>query len=65
MIERLKIFQDDESKWRWALYGKNGKAIAESTQGYASRQRARGNLRQVTDLLVKFGSQPKRTRDGL
>ena len=54
MVDRLQIYQDDDGLWRWKLVGKNGFIVAKSVRGYASQQRVRGNLRQVTDLLVLF-----------
>ena len=42
-----ELFEDTEGKWRWRLVHDNGNIIADSGQGYASKQKAKQGLRSV------------------
>ena len=43
----FELFKDKGGKWRWRLVHDNGNVIADSGQGYASKQKARQGLRSV------------------
>ncbi len=43
----FEIFQDKAEKYRWRLLYKNGNVLADSGQGYASRQKARQGINSV------------------
>jgi len=43
----FELFPDRGGKWRWRLRHDNGEIIADSGQGYASKQKAKQGLRSV------------------
>ena len=43
----FELFADKGGKWRWRLVHDNGNIIADSGQGYASKQKAKQGLRSV------------------
>ena len=43
----FELFEDKARKWRWRLVHHNGEIIADSGQGYASKQKAKQGLRSV------------------
>ena len=43
----FEIHQGTDDKWRWRLVHDNGNIIADSSQGYASKQKAKQGLRSV------------------
>jgi len=42
-----ELFADNQGKWRWRLVHDNGNIIADSGQGYASKQKAKQGLQSV------------------
>jgi len=43
----FELFEDSGGKWRWRLRHDNGNIIADSGQGYASKQKAKQGLDSV------------------
>ncbi|AUX10604.1 hypothetical protein AArcSl_2993 [Halalkaliarchaeum desulfuricum] len=43
----FELFEDVEGRWRWRLRHENGNVIADSGQGYASKQKAKQGLGSV------------------
>ena len=43
----FELFADSANKWRWRLVHDNGNIIADSSQGYSSKQKAKQGLRSV------------------
>ncbi|ELZ47246.1 hypothetical protein C463_02978 [Halorubrum californiense DSM 19288] len=43
----FELFRDNQEKYRWRLVHENGNIIADSGQGYASKQKAKQGLRSV------------------
>jgi hypothetical protein len=43
----FELFEDAAGEWRWRLVHDNGNIIADSGQGYASKQKAKQGLRSV------------------
>lgn len=44
--DRLEVYQDTQSQWRWRLRAANGRTIADSAEGYTRRWSAlRAGLR--------------------
>ena len=43
----FEIHRGSDDKWRWRLVHDNGNIIADSSQGYASKQKAKQGLRSV------------------
>jgi uncharacterized protein YegP (UPF0339 family) len=45
----FELYRDDEAKWRWRLVHDNGNILADSGEGYASRQKAEQDLESVKE----------------
>ncbi len=43
----FQLFEDAEGKWRWRLHHDNGNIIADGSQGYSSKQKAKQGLESV------------------
>ncbi|AGN01335.1 hypothetical protein L593_06940 [Salinarchaeum sp. Harcht-Bsk1] len=42
-----EVFQDNAEEWRWRLRHRNGQILADSGEGYASKQKARQGMHSV------------------
>lgn len=45
----FELYEDAEDEWRWRLRHENGNIIADSGQGYTSKQKARQGLESVRE----------------
>ena len=43
----FEVYEDAAAEWRWRLVHDNGNVIADSGEGYASKQRARSGIESV------------------
>lgn len=43
----FEVYEDRASQWRWRLVHDNGNVIADSGEGYASRQKCEQGLESV------------------
>ena len=43
----FELYQDRASEWRWRLVAPNGNIIADSAEGYTSKQGAKRGIRSV------------------
>jgi hypothetical protein len=43
----FELYEDREGKYRWRLVHANGNIIADSGEGYATRQKARQGIQSV------------------
>lgn len=43
----FELFEDAEGQWRWRLVHDNGNILADSGEGYASKQKAEQGLESV------------------
>ena len=43
----FEVYRDEADEFRWRLIHDNGNIIADSGEGYASRQKARQGIRSV------------------
>jgi len=43
----FELYQDRASEWRWRLVASNGNIIADSAEGYASKQGAKRGIQSV------------------
>ncbi|MFB6102052.1 MAG: HVO_2922 family protein [Haloplanus sp.] len=43
----FELYQDSASEWRWRLVATNGNIVADSAEGYASKQGAKRGIRSV------------------
>lgn len=48
---KAEIYQDRKNQWRWRLYAKNGRIVADSGEGYNSKTVAKNRLALVMNLL--------------
>lgn len=44
---RFELYQDTADEWRWRLVVSNGNIIADSGEGYASKQGAERGIQSV------------------
>ena len=42
---KFEMYEDKKSLWRWRLKARNGKIIADGSEGYASKQ----NVKRAVD----------------
>jgi hypothetical protein len=47
MTATFELYEDREGKYRWRLRHANGNIIADSGEGYASKQKARQGIDSV------------------
>lgn len=52
----FELYKDKGGKYRWRLLHKNGNILADSGQGYASRQKARQGINSVQRNVAEDGS---------
>lgn len=43
----FEVYRDEADEWRWRLVHDNGNIIADSGEGYSTRQNAEKGLRSV------------------
>jgi uncharacterized protein YegP (UPF0339 family) len=53
----FEIYRDAAGKWRWRLVHENGEILADSGQGYASRQKARQGVDSVRDNAAEADTE--------
>jgi uncharacterized protein YegP (UPF0339 family) len=46
----FEVYQDRGSEWRWRLVASNGNIVADSAEGYASKQGAKRGIRSVKQI---------------
>jgi len=44
---QFELYEDDAGEWRWRLVHQNGNVLADSGEGYASKQKARQGIEAV------------------
>ena len=49
MTATFELFVDSADQWRWRLVHTNGNIIADSGEGYASRQKCKQGLKSVKE----------------
>ena len=47
MTATFELFTDSADEWRWRLVHENGNIIADSGEGYASRQKCKQGIESV------------------
>lgn len=54
----FELYQDNADEWRWRLVASNGKIIADSGEGYQSKQGAERGIRSVKqsvpDAIIRY-----------
>lgn len=51
----FELYQDRADEWRWRLVAENGNVIADSGEGYASKQGAERGIESVKRTVGKAG----------
>ncbi|TQQ79205.1 DUF1508 domain-containing protein [Halonotius terrestris] len=49
MTATFELYTDNSDQWRWRLVHENGNIIADSGEGYASRQKCEQGLESVKE----------------
>jgi len=47
--QTFELFEDAAGEWRWRLVAPNGNIVADSGEGYASKQGAKRGIRSVKE----------------
>lgn len=47
---RFEVYRDQGGNWRWRLRARNGRIVADSAEGYASKRNAKAAV--ATTVLV-------------
>lgn len=53
---RFVIYQDQRSYWRWRIVASNNRIVADSGEGYASRESAERAVRMIQDFARTIGT---------
>lgn len=56
----FELFQDSAGEWRWRLVASNGNIVADSGEGYSSKQGAKRGIESVKRIA---SDAPVRTDD--
>lgn len=48
---RFELFRDRAEEWRWRLVASNGEIIADSAEGYVSKQGAERGIESVKRVV--------------
>jgi uncharacterized protein YegP (UPF0339 family) len=48
--EQFVLYKDAANEWRWTLYGKNSKTIADSAEGYKNKADCLHGARLVASI---------------
>ena len=59
----MEVYRDDAAGWRWRLVGPNGRALAASSPGYATRAGAARSAERARTALAADGAKPEVTSD--
>lgn len=54
---RFVVYRDTAGDWRWRLVAANGRTVADSGEGYASRRGARQAITTVVCLVQDVGER--------
>ncbi|WP_435185636.1 HVO_2922 family protein [Halobellus sp. EA9] len=49
----FEVYQDNADEWRWRLVVSNGNIIADSGEGYASKQGVKRGIESVRNAVPK------------
>lgn len=49
---KFELYEDASRSWRWRLRDTNGKIVADSAEGYSSREAAEAGIRNVRDCAA-------------
>ena len=58
MSATFELYEDREGKYRWRLVHRNGNILADSGEGYASRQKARQGIESVKQNALDAPVEP-------
>ena len=50
-MNRFMMYQDAEKLWRWRLVAANGKIMADSGEGYASKGNCKKAIIRIKDII--------------
>lgn len=53
---RFEIYQDNDNEWRWRLVAVNGRIVADSAEGYASKSNAARAARTAVEIACEAGA---------
>lgn len=47
----FEVYKDTAGQWRWRLRSRNGRVVADSAEGYASKRNARRAVNSTLDAM--------------
>lgn len=50
-MNRMVIYVDRKGEWRWRLIAKNGRIVADSGEGYSSKQKVKIAVKRLPDII--------------
>lgn len=50
---KLKLYRDAANDWRWRFVAANGRIVADSAEGYSSRDKAAAGFYVLVDAASK------------
>ena len=56
MSAHFELYRDAGGLWRWRLRARNGRIVADSAEGYASRRNARRAIGTTVDAVSEAGT---------
>lgn len=64
---KIDVYEDKQGLWRWRFVAKNGRIIADSSEGYATESSCQRALDMVLTEVLKYKKPTKRRaqRDGM
>jgi uncharacterized protein YegP (UPF0339 family) len=51
-MENVQVYQDLRGEWRWRLVAKNGRIIADSSEGYTRQADCLEAVNRVADAFI-------------
>lgn len=55
----FEVYEDNAGQWRWRLRARNGRLLASSGQGFASRANVERSVKDVRKATAKAKAKPK------
>lgn len=50
---KFKLYQDDAREWRWTLRARNGRVVADGSEGYKRKGACRKAVERLRDAIAR------------
>jgi uncharacterized protein YegP (UPF0339 family) len=51
---KLDIYEDAAGEWRWRIVARNGRIVADSGEGYATKSNAKRAAERLRGAIVRY-----------